>query len=421
MKKTNKILSFVLALLMLTSVFIIPVNAEAIPFAELTIEADKTEVDVGDTVTLDVYIEENSNLSALTVDLVYDSSVFDIVEMISHGMFNYNHDVYESINFWYDDGKARFVGATPDRVTEEGILFTVVLEAICEADTSDIYLEVEEATNNYEDYVQVFTNTVSVSVTNNLLNTDVPSIFILTDKTEVEIGDTVVVNVFLSEDTDLGAITLDFLYDPSAFEIISMTAGDLFPTTEEFDGTNPYFNNGVARYTGATASSVMDGGLLFTIVFEVIDEVYNSEMLVDVTEAVDSDWNAIDFWSNTVTFNFFDVYVKPYIEICKPSRTTIRHKDGIVLSYYAEGEFPCIGNFVWSWDNDNFDVEDNGDGTITIISKNNGYTTFTISYIDATGEAFVYDTIEMRSKAGFFDKIGSFFRSIFGLTEIYPW
>ena len=109
------------------------------------------------------------------------------------------------------------------------------------------------------------------------------------------------------------------------------------------------------------------------------------------------------------------------LKIQTPSRTTIRNKDGIILHSHVEGTGP-IGSYVdWSWNNSKFDVEKNNDGTLTIISENNGKTTFTATLYSADGEVLAIDTIEMQSKAGFFDKIGGFFRSLFGATKVYEY
>lgn len=105
--------------------------------------------------------------------------------------------------------------------------------------------------------------------------------------------------------------------------------------------------------------------------------------------------------------------------IQEPSRTTIRNKDGIILHSNIEGTAPTGSYVDWSWNNSKFDVEKNNDGTLTIISENNGKTTFTATLYRADGEVLATDSIEMKSKAGFFDKIGSFFRSLFGGTKIY--
>lgn len=103
----------------------------------------------------------------------------------------------------------------------------------------------------------------------------------------------------------------------------------------------------------------------------------------------------------------------------KPSKTIIRYKDGIVLHSNIEGTAPTGSYVDWSWNNSNFDVEKNSDGALTIISENNGMTIFTATLYSVDGEILATDSIEMISKAGFFDKIGGFFRSLFGSTKIY--
>ncbi len=57
--------------------------------------------------------------------------------------------------------------------------------------------------------------------------------------------------------------------------------------------------------------------------------------------------------------------------------------------------------------------------SLKIIAQNKGYTTSTAILYSTDGEVRATDSIEMKSKAGFFDKIGSFFRGLFGLTKIY--
>ncbi len=105
--------------------------------------------------------------------------------------------------------------------------------------------------------------------------------------------------------------------------------------------------------------------------------------------------------------------------IKEPSRTTIRCKDGIVLRADIKN-VPSGAKIVWTTNNNNFDFEQSSDGkSLMIISSNNGYTTFTATLIDSNGDILSYDTVEMYSKAGFFDKLGGFFRSLFGATKIY--
>ena len=105
--------------------------------------------------------------------------------------------------------------------------------------------------------------------------------------------------------------------------------------------------------------------------------------------------------------------------IQEPSRIEIRNKDGIVLHTVVEGKLPDGARIEWSWDNNKFDVEKNDDGTLTIIARNNGETTITATVYGADGDILATDSVVMNSKSGFFNKIGGFFRSLFGTTKIY--
>ncbi len=106
--------------------------------------------------------------------------------------------------------------------------------------------------------------------------------------------------------------------------------------------------------------------------------------------------------------------------IQSPSRTEIRHKDGIKLHAKVEGTAPAGSYVVWTASNGKFKTEEINDGnSLQIISDKNGKTTFTATLYSADGEILATDTIEMKSKAGFFDKLGSFFRSLFGGTKIH--
>lgn len=117
----------------------------------------------------------------------------------------------------------------------------------------------------------------------------------------------------------------------------------------------------------------------------------------------------------SVMNNFVD-----FFSIQAPSKTSIRYKDGIILHVNFEGQLPKDSKIVWYISNDNFDAGylDNGMSCV-FLSKNNGYTTIYAVVEDANGNELAVDSIELRSKAGFFDKIGGFFRSLFGTTKIY--
>ena len=102
-----------------------------------------------------------------------------------------------------------------------------------------------------------------------------------------------------------------------------------------------------------------------------------------------------------------------------PSIVEIRNKDGIILYTNVMGKLPNGARVEWSWDNENFTVKKNDDGTITVIAENDGDTTFTATVYDAKGNVLAKDTVKMTSESDFFNKIGGFFRSLFGSTTIH--
>ena len=106
------------------------------------------------------------------------------------------------------------------------------------------------------------------------------------------------------------------------------------------------------------------------------------------------------------------------ISIQSPSRTEIRNKDGIILHANVEGNAPSGSYVRWESSNGNFDKSADG-SNLKIVAKNKGYTTFTAILCDKYGNELARDTVEMYSKSGLFDKIGGFFRSLFGTTKIY--
>ena len=112
-----------------------------------------------------------------------------------------------------------------------------------------------------------------------------------------------------------------------------------------------------------------------------------------------------------------DYYV---FSVKEPSRTTIRNKDGIILQTEITGNTPEGSYVEWTATNSNFNKTVMNDGqSLRVIANNKGYTTFTATLYDVNGNALATDNVELYSQSGFFDKIGGFFRSLFGMTKIY--
>lgn len=117
--------------------------------------------------------------------------------------------------------------------------------------------------------------------------------------------------------------------------------------------------------------------------------------------------------------NFLPYVVDSSLSIVEPTKTVIRYKDGIILHAEIEKLAEEI-TVEWTADNDNFKMKESDDGlSCTIISNSTGDTVVTATLYDDDGNILGEDSIEMTSKAGFFDKIGGFFRSLFGTTKIY--
>lgn len=107
--------------------------------------------------------------------------------------------------------------------------------------------------------------------------------------------------------------------------------------------------------------------------------------------------------------------------IQEPSITTIRNQDSIVLHTIVDDELPEGYSVKWVKSNSNFSMTKfvNTDTKVRVYAENKGDTTFTAVLYDDNGVEVARDTVELYSKSGFFDKIGGFFRMLFGATVDY--
>lgn len=103
-----------------------------------------------------------------------------------------------------------------------------------------------------------------------------------------------------------------------------------------------------------------------------------------------------------------------------PTVTEIRYGDSIVL-HVDPAKIPADGYVEWFADNNNFSYYVSADGSACVISpSSSGTSTFTALVYDAEGNIVATGKQEMKSKAGFFDKIVAFFKKLFGLTKTIP-
>ena len=252
-----------------------------------------------------------------------------------------------------------------------------------------------------------------------------PTITATADKTTVKVGDTINVTVSISANSNLTALGYELNFDTSYFQLVDnsvKTYGAL--SLDMASGKKA----GKISYAGAADSPVTGNAKTFlTASFKILKT--NGKITCNVTEAyVESDGRDVNVttacanvstknitFSGTSTPSSYD-----YIEIATPSTTSVRYKDGIILHAEINKTLPNNAKLVWSTDNGNFKTSASEDGkSFTIISDSNGTTKVTLTLYDSTGKTVLdTDNIEMTSKAGFFDIIGGFFRSLFGSTKI---
>ncbi len=249
-----------------------------------------------------------------------------------------------------------------------------------------------------------------------------PAITTTVDKTSVSAGDVVTLTAKVPANSKLCVLTYEITYDTSAFEVVSNSgsAQGVF-ATESFN-----VMSGKIKYLGATSTVISNTSqVFFTIKLKAlkstgtisvaITEAYTTDGGVDETNVTSSVNSA-----SKKTFTFTSTSASNYLTIRTPSRYSIRYKDGIVLHADANRTLPSGSKIKWSASNSNFKTTDSADGSsLTIISNSNGSTEFTATLYSSNGTVLDKVTVEMTSKAGFFDIIGGFFRDLFGATKIY--
>jgi hypothetical protein len=260
------------------------------------------------------------------------------------------------------------------------------------------------------------------------------------------------------------------IYDESDFEFIEAVVHNVF----ELEALNPTLSNHAIRYVGVASDYIGNEAVtFFTAKFRVLDNCRDMYVVVNEAHVIDASGKQVNvtmdanILSNPVVIHQavnenvivaptcletgFKTYNCPcgkFVEevtpakghtyvggacvdcgarapaeittvyIQEPSATTIRSEDGIILHAIVQGNMTGK-TLSWSASDDKcFDIDISGND-ITIISKKKGTTTFTVSIYDADGQVVSRASIEMESKAGFFDRIGGFFRKLFGTNVIY--
>lgn len=325
MKKTISLLLTVI--LMISILPMSSITASAVSTPSFKLIPSQAAAQVGDVISVDVIVQENSKICGLIMDIIYDQSAFEVVEVTSEYEFD-----GETVNTAYSSQAVRFVGTATTHIRDEATKIMTIKFKVLDT-CKDIYLLFREV------YVVGENENINMTLDSNLMTKPI---------TIHQSGDENLILAPTCEDT--------------GYKTYNCPCGEFVEEITPAMGHK--YKNRVCTVCGAVAP----------------DDVV------------------------TVT-------------IQDPSRTTIRNKDGIILHATIEGDATGT-NLVWTSSNNKFKTEASGND-LTIISKDNGYTTFTASVYNERGKLLATYSIEMRSKAGLFDKIGGFFRSIFGMDKIY--
>ncbi len=228
--------------------------------------------------------------------------------------------------------------------------------------------------------------------------------------------------IVIAEDEGIYILGKDFTYQANlslnnqVCDMLAVSGESKSKTTIRFKGDGIVVDGSSGDSTVTVFSNVTDvESVAFTSEYEdIIIKGSESGTVGKVDVLASSEGNGkydVTLVEENITVSNFHIQA--------PSRTEIRCKDGIVLHANVTGTLPEGAKIVWSTSNNKFKTKQIDADSFQIISNNDGYTTITASIVDADGNVLASDSIEMRSKAGFGDKIGGFFRSLFGATKIY--
>lgn len=244
-----------------------------------------------------------------------------------------------------------------------------------------------------------------------------PTITTTLNKTSVAAGDVVTLTAKVSSNSNLCSLEYEIYYDTSAFQVVSNSG-----SCKKVFGTEDYsVTSGKVKYLGASVNGISNSSqTFFSIQFKALKST--GTISVAVVEAYTA--NGINETNVTSAVNAASAktftFTSGYLKMRAPSETTIRYKDGIILHADTLKTLPNGSKIVWTASNGNFKTTASTDGkSLTIVSNSNGNTTFTATLYNSSNVKLDSVSVEIESKAGFFQKIFGFFRGLFGLTTIY--
>lgn len=158
----KKVISLILALFILVSVFSITVFAEATAKLSLTSET----VYAGEEFTLNLFISDNSKMSGAVIDVNYDKNMLEFISAEQGAILDKNANISIK-NIDGENAKVRFTYLAPNSsVTAEGVIVSITFRALSNATgNTDLTITIPNA----GDFVTQDLERISYQVSNSVV------------------------------------------------------------------------------------------------------------------------------------------------------------------------------------------------------------------------------------------------------------
>lgn len=448
MKKTNKILSVFMALIMMLSI------------VSITAVAEEPLYSVGDIIEFGSYPQSEvkddillAELNAQTLEWIsygyYSGTIDEQVpgDFMKYADVTYNNNKYRAVTFTDYRPLATAYGTSEDYSCqpacgyETGIVYWFIYEPIqwCILDPNEGFVLSETIIDSQAYQNTVFRNNrvwyqdssceklacdYAASSIREWLNDDFYNTA-FTDEEKAEIFSSVQENTLLSDSVYDGEATND--------KIFLLSYDDV--TNEEY-GFVSHKREDVSRQAKGTDYAKCQGvaeiptDMYFPWWLRTGEEYGCSGFIAEEGECYSDDsapcWTCIGV-RPAMKMNLnqdFDVKkIGERFSIMTPSRNEIRYKDGIILHAEVEGNAPVdsyIRWYVYDYEMFTTHVLDNG-YAFELVSENKGKTWIEARLYDEDGNCIASDTIMMHSDAGLFQKFIGIFRVLFNKTTIYEY
>ena len=278
----KRVLSMILCVVMLFGLLAVSASAEAEP----TVRVSSAQAKAGDTVTLDVAVENNPGIYALTFSFDYDTTRLELKSVTPNkAAFPGN---------WQTSKKGATWMSNDGDIAEDATILTMTFEVLADAEAGDAKIEIGLGEILNEDMDDIVFTSVPGTVTVTSGETPQPSgdPTVRVSSAQAKAGDTVTLDVAVENNPGIYALTFSFDYDTTRLELKSVT-----PNKAAFPG------NWQTSKKGATWMSndgdIGENATILTMTFEVLANTEAGDAKVEIVlgEILNEDIEDIVFTS----------------------------------------------------------------------------------------------------------------------------